>query len=68
MKRKAHCQLQPAHVMSAAEAQKEIDNFLAAIESYVARAAEQPGLSFQEHLSNIRFSDGARFAVGTGRG
>ncbi len=53
MKRTAHWKIQRRQGTSAAEAQKEIENFLEALESYAARVAEQPRLSFQEHLVNI---------------
>jgi hypothetical protein len=35
------------------EVQKEIQNFLRAVDSYPDRVAKEPRLSFQQHLSNI---------------
>ena len=35
------------------EAQREIDSFLRAVSSYPDRFAQEPYLSFQQHLSSI---------------
>ena len=35
------------------EVQKEIQNFLQAVNSYAARVAKEPGISFRQHLSSI---------------
>ena len=40
------------------EVQEEIQNFLRAVNSYPARVAKEPRLTFQQHLSSI-------FAAGT---
>lgn len=39
------------------QAQEDIRNFLRALDSYPARVAEEPRLSFHEHLCSI-FADG----------
>jgi hypothetical protein len=39
------------------EAQREIDSFLRAIDSYPDRFAREPYLSFQQHLSSIVTAD-----------
>jgi hypothetical protein len=66
MQRKAHCQIQLPQFISAAETRKEIADFLEALESYPARAAEQPLLSFHQHLVTISAS--RRPATRTRRG
>jgi hypothetical protein len=35
------------------EVREEIQNFLQAVNSYPARVAKEPGISFQQHLSSI---------------
>jgi hypothetical protein len=35
------------------EVQEEIQNFLRAVDSYPARVAKEPRVSFQQHLSSI---------------
>jgi len=35
------------------QAQEEIRNFLRALDSYPARAAKEPQVSFQQHLSSV---------------
>ena len=63
MKRKMQPEVQqPQGVSSEAQAQKEIDNFFAALNSYAACAAEQPHLSFEKHLVNICASEETRAA------
>jgi hypothetical protein len=36
-----------------AQVQREIENFLQALDSYPARVAREPRLSFHEHLSSV---------------
>jgi hypothetical protein len=54
MKSKKHHAIDPS-VADAREreAQKEIDSFLRALNSYPDRFAREPYLSFQQHLSSI---------------
>jgi hypothetical protein len=35
------------------QAEEEIDKFLQALNSYPARVAKEPGISFQEHLRSL---------------
>jgi|HubBroStandDraft_4_1064222.scaffolds.fasta_scaffold338570_1 hypothetical protein len=35
------------------EVEEEIQNFLEAVKSYPSRAAKEPGITFQQHLSSI---------------
>jgi hypothetical protein len=69
MKRKVHYQIQPRqtvpppsgqiHVeqIQVEQAQEEIDNFLQALESYPARAAKEPHVTFQQHITSIFAAD-----------
>jgi hypothetical protein len=60
MKPKVHYQVQPrqtvpplsepVHVL---QVQQEIENFLRALDSYPARAAKDPQVTFQQHMSSI---------------
>jgi hypothetical protein len=63
MKPKMHQQIQPREVallpvaqvrvrVAKDEAQKEIRSFLRAVNSYPARVAKEPHVSFQQHLSS----------------
>jgi hypothetical protein len=55
MKRKMHVDIQspelapPRHE----QVQAEIQSFLQAVDSYPARVAKQPGLTFQQHLAKV---------------
>jgi len=54
MKPKVHRQVQPrATVLRDAQVQREIKNFLQAVDSYPARAAKEPHVTFQQHLCSI---------------
>jgi hypothetical protein len=54
MKQKVHYHVQPRqNVPPDAQVQREIQNFLHALDSYPARAAKQPSVTFQEHLCSI---------------
>jgi hypothetical protein len=54
MKPKVHYQVQPRqNIPPEAQVQQEIQNFLYALDSYPARAAKQPRVTFQEHLCSI---------------
>ncbi|HWY23137.1 MAG TPA: hypothetical protein VNX26_18065 [Candidatus Acidoferrum sp.] len=54
MKRKVQDQLQPRQTGPGnAQVQLEIKNFLQAIDSYPARAAKEPDVTFQQHLCSI---------------
>lgn len=67
MKRKRHYQIQLPPVTSAADVQREIENFVRAVDSYAAHAAQQPDLSFQKHLVNTCASEEGRPAARTRR-
>jgi hypothetical protein len=58
MKPKVREQVQLRHVVSNAEVQREINNFLQALNSYPARAAKEPRVSFHQHLRRL-FADDA---------
>ena len=62
MKPKMHQQIQPreiaaphsgAQIRIQGEAQEEIQNFLRAVDSYPARVAKEPRVTFQQHLCSI---------------
>jgi hypothetical protein len=62
MKPKMHHQVQPpeiapprsAHVhFVQGDVEEEIQNFLRAVDSYPARVAKEPRVTFREHLSSI---------------
>jgi hypothetical protein len=55
MKRKMHVHIQPSEVTPPRheQVQAEIQSFLQAVDSYPARVAKQPGLTFQQHLSQV---------------
>lgn len=56
--RSAHVRIIHGH----GEVQEEIQNFLQAVNSYAARVAKEPHISFQQHLSSIfavRYDDDA---------
>jgi hypothetical protein len=54
MKPKVYRQVQPrATVLRDAKVQEEIKNFLQALDSYPARAAKEPDVTFQQHLCSI---------------
>jgi len=54
MKRKLHGQIQPHDVLRrGAQVRQEIQNFFLALDSYPARAAKEPRISFQQHLCSV---------------
>lgn len=62
MKPKMHHQVQPRQIVPPpnvqvqghdVQVQEEIDNFLQALDSYPARVAKEPRVSFQQHLSSF---------------
>jgi hypothetical protein len=54
MKPKVHYQVQPRqNVPPEAQVHQEIETFLRALDTYPARAAKQPRVTFQEHLCSI---------------
>jgi hypothetical protein len=62
MKPKMQHQVQPREIVppgmaqiqgAKREVQEEIQNFLRAVDSYPARVAKEPRVSFQQHLSSI---------------
>jgi len=60
MKSKVHYQVQPRQTVPPAiapadvlQVQAEIDRFLQALNSYPARAAKDPRVTFQQHVSSI---------------
>jgi hypothetical protein len=54
-KSKMHYHVQPRETVQPRneEARLEIQNFLHALDSYPTRAAKDPRISFQQHLSNV---------------
>lgn len=69
MKPKVHYQIQPRqtvpppsgqmHVeqVHVEQVQQEIDNFLRALDSYPARAAKEPNVTFQQYITSIFAAD-----------
>jgi hypothetical protein len=55
MKSKMHYHVQPREAFQPRneQARLEIQNFLHALDSYPARAAKEPLISFQQHLSTV---------------
>jgi hypothetical protein len=53
MNSKVRRQIEPEETVSSEQVQAEIDCFALAVESYPAHAAEEPGVSFQQHLSSF---------------
>ena len=55
MKSKMRHHVQPRESVQARneEAQREIQGFLQAVDSYPARVAKEPRVSFQQHLSSV---------------
>jgi hypothetical protein len=53
MKSKLRHQIQPEETVSPEQVQGEINCFALAVDSYPAHVAEEPGLSFQQHLSSF---------------
>lgn len=55
MKRKMQYQVQPPENARSRneQARQEIVNFTAAVDSYPARAAKKPRLTFRQHLLNL---------------
>jgi len=55
MKAKLHYQIQPGELPSTRSEQfrEEIEGFLHAVDSYPARVAEEPSLSFHQHLCSF---------------
>jgi hypothetical protein len=71
MKRKMHYRIQPREVVVSRnrpvhvvreQVQEEIRNFLQALDSYPARVAKEPRVSFHQHLCSV--FDGARYDRG----
>jgi hypothetical protein len=58
MKSKMHYHVQPRETVQPRNEQSrlEIQNFLHALDSYPARAAKEPRISFQQHLSTVSVS------------
>lgn len=54
-KSKMHYHVQPRETIQPRneQARLEIQNFLHALDSYPARAAKEPRISFQQHLSTV---------------
>ena len=49
-----HGQLQPTiGTARSVQVQREIQSFLQALDSYPARVAREPGLSFRQHLCSV---------------
>jgi hypothetical protein len=62
MKRKMHYQIHPRETVlprcapvhvGEGQVKEEIENFLQALDSYPARVAKDPGVSFHQHLSSF---------------
>jgi hypothetical protein len=55
MKRKMHYHVQPRETLPprSEQVQAEIENFLQALDSYPARVAKDPGLSFHQYLGSF---------------
>ena len=55
MKPKVSFQIQPREVVSlrTEQVQEEIQSFLEAVDSYPARVAKEPSVSFHQHLCSI---------------
>jgi hypothetical protein len=53
MKSKLRSQIQLEEAVSAKQVQAEIKCFALAVDSYPAHVAEEPDLSFQQHLSSF---------------
>jgi hypothetical protein len=54
MKPKVHYQVQPRQVVPPeAQVQQDIQNFLRALDSYPARAAKQPRVTFLQHMCSV---------------
>ena len=53
----------PIHIVRG-QVQEEIENFLQALNSYPARVAKDPGITFHQHLCS--FFRGARYGNGNG--
>ena len=55
MKPKVSYQIQPREVVSlrTEQVQEEIQSFLEAVDSYPARVAQEPSVSFHQHLCSI---------------
>jgi len=68
MKSKVICQVQPCNaVWGEAQVQREINNFLLALDSYPARAAKEPRITFRQHLCSISVAGGGRPGKRSGR-
>lgn len=53
-KSKMHGQIQPAIATARnVQVQREIQNFLQALDSYPARVAREPRVSFRQHLCSV---------------
>lgn len=58
-----HQQFQPRQIIAARsepvreEVQQDIRNFLQALDSYPARVAKEPGVSFHQHLCSLFAAD-----------
>jgi hypothetical protein len=54
IKAKMHGQIQPSIApLRSAQVQQEIRNFLRALDSYPARVAKEPRVSFHQHLCSV---------------
>jgi hypothetical protein len=55
MKSKMHYHVQPREIVSPRheQVQLEIHNFLQAVDSYPARVAKEPSISFRQHLCSF---------------
>jgi hypothetical protein len=55
MKPKIHQQLQPQEIVPprSKQVRQEIQNFLQAVDSYPARVAKEPRISFHQHLCSV---------------
>jgi hypothetical protein len=55
MKPKTHQQLQPQEIVPprSKQVRQEIQNFLQAVDSYPARVAKEPRISFHQHLCSV---------------
>ena len=63
------CHVQPREIAVPRDVkvQEEIQNYLEALDSYPARVAKEPGITFQQHLSRIATSQDLRTGARTRR-
>ena len=68
MKPKVRRKVQPRTTgLRHAQVQQEIRNFFQAVDSYPARAAKEPDVTFQQHLCSISLGDDNCIGNRTGR-